>query len=332
MLSEATPTKEQVAAWKRDGRRAKARNEALDLAVLARLAAQAELRRASAYAVQEAWPQDVEVLTHILWKSLSKCAETTLDAIAGAKLKSLASKFSVRRYVHWLRCTCIAAILEEVCSGPALWNSAKHIVDTIGETSWPTAYQTRRMLARLMTEMLGGTHVDNLQDRVRPVLEARIDHWEAAAIGKLSEFREASPPKPVGQTSKKLRSERGKPTIAAPNQIRDWADLEIRFVSDDRVQIIAGDHSETRNYAEFGFEDGRSKGRTAAWAALQFLARSDGTVKAAPNGHDWKTFERRVMEIRKRFKAHFRLHEDPLPFDDGYRARFKISCAPSINC
>src|ERR1035437_2045110 len=159
MPTEATPpTKEQLAAWKRDSRRTKERHAALDLAVAARLAAEAELRRASANAVQGAWPQDIEFLSHILWPSLSKCAETTLDAVAATKLKLLGSKFSVRRYS-----TCIAAILDEVCSGTALWNSAKHIHDTIGETSWAPADQTKRMLARLMTEMLGGTHVDSLE-------------------------------------------------------------------------------------------------------------------------------------------------------------------------
>jgi hypothetical protein len=161
-----------------------ARTAALELAFAPRLAAQAELRRPSATAVQGAWPQDIEQLAHVLWPSLSKCAETVMDAIAEAKLKSLAANFSERRYGRWLRYTCIPAILEDVCSGNALWNTAKHIHDTIGETLWQPAHQTRRVLARLMTELLGGPHVDSLQNRVCAALLARMGHWEAAAMEK----------------------------------------------------------------------------------------------------------------------------------------------------
>lgn len=101
---EAPPTKERMAAWRRDFRRRTAQRAALELALGPRLAAEAELRRESANAVQNAWPRDIDHLEQVLWPSVSKYAEKVFDAIAEVKLKSLESKFLVRRYVHFVRC------------------------------------------------------------------------------------------------------------------------------------------------------------------------------------------------------------------------------------
>ena len=38
-----------------------------------------------------------------------------------------------------------------------------------------------------------------------------------------------------------------------------WEGIEITFLSDERVQIHIGKTHETRNYAEFGFQDNKSK-------------------------------------------------------------------------
>jgi len=120
-------------------------------------------------------------------------------------------------------------------------------------------------------------------------------------------------------------------TTDPANYARNWEAVEIRFLSDERTQVVIGERTEARNYAELGFEDGRSKKPNLAWQALRFLAESNGIITHPPNGQDWTKFEKRVQEIRKRLRHHFRLEDDPLPFTDGYHARFKISCSPSFD-
>jgi hypothetical protein len=123
------------------------------------------------------------------------------------------------------------------------------------------------------------------------------------------------------------------PTAVAPKSISNWEELEIRFLSDERVQIKTGQLTETRNYAEFGFEDGRTKKPNLAWTTLRALAEQNGVIRQPTSGQDWPTVEKRIQEIRKLFKNHFQMNEDPLPFVDGvgYRPRFKITCAPSFH-
>jgi hypothetical protein len=137
--------------------------------------------------LQKDWPRDADHVEQVLWPSLSKYAEETFDAIADTRLKTLGNKFSVRRYLHWLRCTCIPAVVSDVCNGIRLHDTAKHIHDVIGEARWPREVdETRRAVARLMTEVLGGPHSRSIERRVRTVLTARIARWEAAALGKQS--------------------------------------------------------------------------------------------------------------------------------------------------
>jgi hypothetical protein len=181
------PSKEQFAAWRRDARRSQARRNALDLAISKRLAAEAELRKESESAVQEQWPYDVDHLEQVLWPSLRNYSENVFDAIAEAKLNSLGFKFLTRRYVHWLRCTCTPAVVDDVSNGVRLYDTAKHIFDALGDARWPVGIDsTRRASARLMTELLGGPHVESLQKRVETVLTARITYWESKAIEKFS--------------------------------------------------------------------------------------------------------------------------------------------------
>jgi hypothetical protein len=114
--------------------------------------------------------------------------------------------------------------------------------------------------------------------------------------------------------------------------ISSWEEIEIRFLSEERVQIIAGSETTTLNYAEFGFEDGRSEKPNLAWIALRSLATLGGTISQPNSGQDWSSVEKRMQEIRKVLRTHFSLSDDPLPFveDVGYRACFKISLAQSF--
>ena len=112
----------------------------------------------------------------------------------------------------------------------------------------------------------------------------------------------------------------------------DWEQIEVTFLSDERVQIRNGKSIETRNYAEFGFQDGRSQNPNRAWETLRRLAELRGIIRDGTQGRlPWPKVEKRVQEIRSVFREHFGLSSDPIPFVEhtGYQARFKICCGPS---
>jgi hypothetical protein len=113
-----------------------------------------------------------------------------------------------------------------------------------------------------------------------------------------------------------------------------WEDLEIRFLSDERVQITVGDRTETRNYAETGFLDTRTDKPNLAWGMLRCFAENHGVLRDAKTaGARWVQVEKRVQEIRKQLR---RIHDapgDPLPLvrGAGYQARFRIRCTRSYS-
>jgi len=112
-----------------------------------------------------------------------------------------------------------------------------------------------------------------------------------------------------------------------------WDAVEISFLSDERVHIRSGLKTETRNYAELGFADSRNGKPNQAWATLRSIAQERGVMRnGAKTGREWLAVEKRIQEIRKLFRKHFAITDDPLPFVEGtgYQALFKISCAPSF--
>jgi hypothetical protein len=125
----------------------------------------------------------------------------------------------------------------------------------------------------------------------------------------------------------------GAHTLSKAAAIAKWEDIEITFLSDERVQICNGGNRETRNYTEFGFEDGRSGKPNRAWEALRVLSARRGIIGDAATVGKWPKFEKRVQEIRKVLRKHFRISADPIPFVEGigYQALFKISCRPSFD-
>jgi len=71
-----------------------------------------------------------------------------------------------------------------------------------------------------------------------------------------------------------------------------------------------------------------------AWGTLRVLAAQNGTVRVAGDSQQWAVLEKRIQEIRKKFKTYFRLTEDPIRFIQktfkaqdkfGYCTKFKIS-------
>jgi hypothetical protein len=113
-----------------------------------------------------------------------------------------------------------------------------------------------------------------------------------------------------------------------------WDTIEISFTSEERVQIRNGVMTETRNYADFGFADGRSRKPNRAWQALYVLAAKRGIIRdPAKTGEKWPGVEKRMQEIRKILRKQFGISADPIPFVEGtgYQARFKIGCGPSFH-
>ena len=133
-----------------------------------------------------------------------------------------------------------------------------------------------------------------------------------------------------------LISPSGKPKSASedPPSLKSWEDLEISFLSDERVQIIrSGKPTETLNYAEMDFKDGRNGKPNQAWLTLRALAEEHGIIRdAKTTGSAWRKVEKRMQEIRKALRKHFDISSDPVPFvqGTGYQACFKIGCGPSF--
>jgi hypothetical protein len=114
-----------------------------------------------------------------------------------------------------------------------------------------------------------------------------------------------------------------------------WDGVEILFTSEERVQLrINGAISSTLNYSEFGFEDSRNGKPNRAWEILRKLAELRGTIRSsAETCQPWPKIEKRIQDIRRVLRTHFRISSDPIPYVDGtgYRARFKIACRPSYD-
>jgi hypothetical protein len=111
--------------------------------------------------------------------------------------------------------------------------------------------------------------------------------------------------------------------LSAPS----WDSIEISFLSDHRVQIRNGTSTETLNYGEFGFADRRAKQGAPkpnrAWEMLRTMAEHKGIIlNATQAGAPWEKVEKRMQDIRKALRHHFRISADPIPFvkGTGYQA------------
>jgi hypothetical protein len=113
-----------------------------------------------------------------------------------------------------------------------------------------------------------------------------------------------------------------------------WETIEISFLSEERVQIRNGANFETCNYAELGFEDGRTGKPNQAWETLRALAEKRGVIQdGTAMGRAWPMVEKQIQVIRKVLREHFGIFADPIPFVRrvGYKARFKVGCGPSFH-
>jgi hypothetical protein len=176
---------------------------------------------------------------------------------------------------------------------------------------------TKRAEAQLAKDVEGWLQTrDEILFRLEIRLAGRYQYWQAAALERVCE-------------KEKLVCPAGRDPLG----VSDWEDVEIDFLSDERVQIRMGDKSETRNYAEMGLMDKRDGTPNQSWVILRKLAEANGTLADSVGARkNWPAVEKHMQRIRKALRENVLLAGDPLPFIEGtgYRARFKIGCARSF--
>lgn len=106
---------------------------------------------------------------------------------------------------------------------------------------------------------------------------------------------------------------------------RSWSEIEIAFLSDERIEICIGVDRKTYNYTEFGFEDRRDGKPNRAWEMLREMSSSGGTISRPLPGKYKAKIQKPIEQIRKKLCSHFGMQTDPIPFNGNtYQASFKI--------
>lgn len=170
----------------------------------------------------------------------------------------------------------------------------------------------------------------------RLALEAEIARYEAIkdrAERELAERADEELTRPSARPPAITAKTLEQPAKDITKSVTDWTMIEISFLSDERVEIRIEGKTETRNYAELGFADGRNEKPIRAWQTLDVLAETGGTIEHGTGGSEWVKIEKQVEKIRKIFRVRFGISGDPIPHVKrfGYRARFKIRRAPSYD-
>lgn len=158
--------------------------------------------------------------------------------------------------------------------------------------------------------------LNQIVNRIETRFEAQYRHWQAEALERI-----LMAAKIIGPERRDLVG------------IEKWEDVEIQFLSDERVQVRVGDKTETRNYAEMKFMDKRNGKPNQSWIILRNLAEANGTLAHSVGAQKkWSAVEKDMQRIRKALREYLHLADDPLPYRSGigYRARFKIGCARSF--
>ena len=170
---------------------------------------------------------------------------------------------------------------------------------------------------------------------IKQAIDDRIRHYQALARARLPVAESAADPEPA-ETENAQGPASSLSDLAATTQSNalTWQDIEIRFLSDERVQIIKNGEPETHNYAELGFEDRRNETPNSAWHILRDLATTNGTIGLDLVKRRKRTeVEKRVQEIRRTLRKHFGIDQDPVPLlrGIGYKTAFKIVWSRAAN-
>lgn len=123
-----------------------------------------------------------------------------------------------------------------------------------------------------------------------------------------------------------------RPKPQPPRPMR-WEDIQIRFLSDDRVDVLISGQHTTYNSGEMGFVDGRTGSPSRSWLILRFLAEQGSLSQARGLSKNWAAFERQIGRVRKQLQEFFGLAANPLPYVPrvGYKPLFQIGCARSFH-
>ena len=126
--------------------------------------------------------------------------------------------------------------------------------------------------AWLAAEKKAGRHA--ILGDIQSLLMERMNHWKAVARRMLTRYRaelqrvkKQAEPSLAGNSRKTAQTAEGKPTNG-PDRPTSWRDIEIAFLSDERVEICCGSERKTYHYNEFGFEDRRDGKPSLAWGML----------------------------------------------------------------
>jgi hypothetical protein len=189
--------------------------------------------------------------------------------------------------------------------------------------------------------------LEKAYDRSGSRLPETVSHWDGSILPEIQcaleqsrewqefqaillEVAEAQPSLPKDESQLEASISAG--ALAGKAGI-DWENINISFLSDERVQVEVGRQVETRNYVEMGFEDKRSGKPNQAWGLLRALAVAGGVIpNAARNSKDFIAMVKRIERMRETLRRHFGISSDPIPLDSkqGYCCRFHIRCAPSF--
>ena len=182
--------------------------------------------------------------------------------------------------------------------------------------------------------------IDQFDPMILNVLTSQIRRYKKDAARKLgiNESAEAGEPAqtepPAVGAVAPVSPPQGETPTEKP-QLR-WQDIQIRFTSDFQVQITTPQGSETRNYAEMGFEDQRKQKvggskPTQGWVVFKGLAIKDGVLETEElTGKERGRLEKAIQNIREKLRSTFSPvpEGDPIQWDRRgrcFRAMFSAS-------
>jgi hypothetical protein len=254
----------------------------------------------------------------------------TLDAHAQAYLGTVEEEDQIPEYLARLRHDGMVLIqnakARSILSDPYSEGRLRKIAESSGE------YQGKK---HLLTPERQEQELMVLIERARVTLSRQAMEWRAWKNDILIEVDTRFEARYLHWRAEAMEQVEGRSHLRPTTelQVARWEEIEVVFLSDERVQIAIGEQLATHNYAELGFTDHRNGKPNRAWAMLRVLAAAAGTIEnTASTKEMWPNVERRIQEIRKTLRNHFQLGNDPVPFIDGtgYRTRFRILLAPSF--